>query len=94
MGKEVSFVSEYTVPTTQREYGCIYLPTGENVAELGVKNGWLKIREGQKTTREGQEEVLEKLEQLQAEAQAAKVGMWNDAEKVCVWYSFFLFLFF
>ncbi|KAG2231435.1 hypothetical protein BDF21DRAFT_455425 [Thamnidium elegans] len=81
VGKEVSFVSEYTVPTTQREYGCIYLPTGENVAELGVKNGWLKVREGQKTTREGQEEVLEKLEQLQAEAQDAKLGMWNDAEK-------------
>jgi staphylococcal nuclease domain-containing protein 1 len=82
VGKEVSFVSDYTIPTTQREYGSIYLPNGDNVAELGVKNGWLKIREGGKTTREDQEETLEKLEQLQNEAQAAKLGMWNDAEKV------------
>lgn len=82
MGKEVSFVSDYTIPTTQREYGNIYLPNGDNVAELGVKAGWLKLREGGKTTREDQEETIEKLEQLQAEAQAAEVGMWNQSEKV------------
>ena len=82
VGKEVSFVSDYTVPTTQREYGSIYLPNGDNVAELGVKHGWLKVREGGKTTREDQEETIEKLEQLQSEAQAAKLGMWNDSEKV------------
>lgn len=78
VGKEVSFVSDYTIPTTQREYGSIYLPNGDNVAELGVKNGWLKVREGGKTTREDQEETIEKLEQLQSEAQAAKLGMWSD----------------
>lgn len=49
---------------------------------MGVKAGWLKVREGGKTTREDQEEIIEKLEKLQSEAQAAKVGMWNDAEKV------------
>lgn len=82
VGKEVSFVPEYTVPTTQREYGSIYLTTGENVAELGVKNGWLKVREGGKTVREDQEETLELLSQLQNEAQDAKLGMWSDSEKV------------
>jgi staphylococcal nuclease domain-containing protein 1 len=82
VGKEVSFVSDYTIPTTQREYGSIYLPNGDNVAELGVKAGWLKVREGGKIAREDQEEALEKLQQLQSEAQAAKFGMWNDAEKV------------
>ncbi|CAO3617535.1 unnamed protein product [Mucor fragilis] len=81
VGKEVSFVSDYTIPTTQREYGSIFLANGDNVAELGVKAGWLKVREGGKTTREDQEEALEKLEQLQREAQDAKVGMWNDSEK-------------
>jgi len=82
VGKEVSFVSDYTIPTTQREYGSIFLANGDNVAELGVKAGWLKVREGGKTTREDQEEALERLEQLQREAQDAKVGMWNDSEKV------------
>jgi staphylococcal nuclease domain-containing protein 1 len=60
------------------------LSTGENVAELGVKNGWLKVREGGKTLREDQEEAIDTLEQLQKEAQDAKVGMWSDKEKVCI----------
>lgn len=81
VGKEVSFVPEYTT-TTQREYGSIYLANGENVQELGVKAGWLKVREGGKTTSEDKQDVLDRLEQLQEEAQAAKVGMWSDAEKV------------
>ncbi|KAI8878493.1 hypothetical protein K501DRAFT_228277 [Backusella circina FSU 941] len=81
VGKEVAFVPEYTVPTTNREYGSLLLPNGDNVAELGVKAGWLKVREGGKT-REDQEETLDKLMQLQDEAQAAGVGMWNeDKEK-------------
>ncbi|OBZ88433.1 Nuclease domain-containing protein 1 [Choanephora cucurbitarum] len=77
VGKEVSFVSDYTVPTTQREYGTIYLSNGDNVAELGVKAGWLKVREG-KTTREDQEEQLEKLQDLQKEAEDARLGLWSD----------------
>ncbi|KAG1112562.1 hypothetical protein G6F42_014708 [Rhizopus arrhizus] len=28
VGKEVSFVSDYTIPTTQREYGSIFLANG------------------------------------------------------------------
>lgn len=58
------------------------MPNGENVQELGVKAGWLKVREGGKTASEDKQDVLDRLEQLQEEAQAAKVGMWNDAEKV------------
>lgn len=58
------------------------MANGENVQELGVKAGWLKVREGGKTTSEDKQDVLDRLEQLQDEAQAAKVGMWNDAEKV------------
>lgn len=58
------------------------MANGENVQELGVKAGWLKVREGGKTTSEDKQDVLDRLEQLQNEAQAAKVGMWNDTEKV------------
>lgn len=82
VGKEVAFVPEYIVPTTNREYGSLFLANGDNVAELGVKEGWLKVREGGKT-REDQEEALEKLQQLQDEAEAAGVGMWDqDKAKV------------
>jgi staphylococcal nuclease domain-containing protein 1 len=77
VGKEVAFVPEYIVPTTNREYGSLFLANGDNVAELGVKEGWLKVREGGKT-REDQEEALEKLQQLQDEAEAAGVGMWDQ----------------
>ncbi|KAG1243569.1 hypothetical protein G6F68_015778 [Rhizopus microsporus] len=59
----------------------IYLANGDNVQELAVKAGWLKVREGGKNMTENQEEILERLEQLQNEAQVAKVGMWSDAEK-------------
>lgn len=58
------------------------MSTGENVAELGVKQGWLKVREGGKTSREDQLEAIDALDQLQREAQDAKLGMWSDKDKV------------
>ncbi|KAI8981040.1 tudor domain-containing protein [Pilobolus umbonatus] len=68
VGKEVNFVVEYAT-AGQREYGTLYTSTGENVAELGVKAGWLKVR--------GQDELLLT---LQAEAEKAHLGVWNDKE--------------
>ncbi|CAO3623878.1 unnamed protein product [Cunninghamella blakesleeana] len=48
VGKEVAFVPEYTINTVTppREYGSIILANGDNVAHVGVKEGWLKVREG------------------------------------------------
>ncbi|KAI9318980.1 hypothetical protein BX666DRAFT_1876151 [Dichotomocladium elegans] len=84
VGKEVSFVPEYTITTTNppREYGSIMLATGETVAELGVKEGWLKVREGRNRDEE-KEAVLDHLLNLEEEARQAQRGLWNtDAEGI------------
>ena len=85
VGKEISFIPEYTVTTTTppREYGSIILANGDNVAELGIKEGWLKVREGRKLDDE-QQEVLDRLFDLEDEARDAKRGMWNTDAKVHV----------
>ncbi|KAG0177109.1 hypothetical protein DFQ28_006390 [Apophysomyces sp. BC1034] len=86
VGKEVVFIPEYTVTTVNppREYGYISLPNNEDVAELGVKNGWLKVREGKARGKEEDQEAtlatLATLRQLEEEAQHEKRGMWNDNE--------------
>lgn len=84
VGKEISFIPEYTVTTTTppREYGSILLANGDNVAELGIKEGWLKVREGRKLDDE-QQEVLDRLFDLEDEARNAKRGMWDTDAKVC-----------
>lgn len=87
VGKEVTFVPEYTVTTTQspREYGRIILANGDDVAELGLKEGWLKVREGKaRGPEEEYEDLLDKLHALEDSAKDAKRGMWNPDEKVCV----------
>ncbi|KAI9300621.1 hypothetical protein BJ944DRAFT_21573 [Cunninghamella echinulata] len=83
VGKEVAFIPEYTITTVtpQREYGSIILANGDNVAHLGVKEGWLKVREGKSTKTADQEEAydqeLEQLQTLQEEAQKENKGQWN-----------------
>ncbi|KAF7729367.1 hypothetical protein EC973_004624 [Apophysomyces ossiformis] len=83
VGKEVAFVPEYTVTTVNppREYGFILLANNEDVAELGVRNGWLKVRESKaRGNEEEHEATLETLRQLEDEARQAKRGMWSDKE--------------
>lgn len=84
VGKEVSFVPEYTVTTTTppREYGSIWI-NGQNVAELGVKEGWLKVREGKPRGDEKEyEETIDRLRVLEEDAQSQEKGLWNTKEKV------------
>ncbi|KAI9494738.1 hypothetical protein BDB00DRAFT_286742 [Zychaea mexicana] len=81
VGKEVSFVPEYTVTTTTptREYGFIMTANGEKVAELGVKAGWLKVRDGKAHgDLEEHEATLDHLHDLEDEAREAKRGMWDS----------------
>ena len=81
VGKEVSFVPEYTVTTTtpQREYGFIITSNGDQVAELGIKEGWLKVRDGKaRGDTEEHEVLLDRLHDLEDEARQAKNGMWNS----------------
>ncbi|RUS16817.1 hypothetical protein BC937DRAFT_90763 [Endogone sp. FLAS-F59071] len=75
VGKEVSFQPEYTVST--REYGTVYI-NSESVTQLGVKEGWLKVRD---TRRDASDETVadvEALKKLEAEAVTAKKGIWTE----------------
>ncbi|ORY95214.1 hypothetical protein BCR43DRAFT_458884 [Syncephalastrum racemosum] len=79
VGKEVSFIPEYTVTTTNppREYGVI-LFNNENVAEKAVQEGWLKVREGKaRGPEEEHEATLNELRDRQDEAQAESRGQWS-----------------
>ncbi|KAI8137141.1 hypothetical protein BJV82DRAFT_636668 [Fennellomyces sp. T-0311] len=83
VGKEVSFVPEYTVTTTTppREYGFIMTANGDQVAELGIKEGWLKVRDGKaRGDAEEHEALLDRLHDLEDDAREAKRGMWNSDE--------------
>jgi staphylococcal nuclease domain-containing protein 1 len=87
VGKEIMFVPEYTITTTTppREYGSILLANGDNVAHLGVQQGWLKVRDGK--AKSGQdddahEQELDQLHALEEEAQAAERGQWSTKSDV------------
>ena len=54
---------------------------GEQVAELGVKQGWLKVRDSKAHGNlEEHEATLDHLHDLEDEAKEAKLGMWNTDE--------------
>lgn len=69
------FRVDYTVPSTGREYGAIYL-NQENLAHTLVREGWADIREI-RATEAGNVDV-EALYSYRAEAQAAKRGIWAE----------------
>ena len=79
MGKVIQFTTLYTIPSgNQREYGCVYLQSGEVLPEAGVAEGWLKLRDDAQRKDDSDEsrELLEKLDAQQAKAQAASKGLW------------------
>ncbi|KAG0237947.1 hypothetical protein BGW42_008047 [Actinomortierella wolfii] len=78
VGKEVMFRVDYTVPSTGREYGAIYL-NQENVAHILVREGWADVREVRGSDAENVD--VEALYSYKAEAQAAKRGIWSDTDK-------------
>ncbi|KAG0060709.1 hypothetical protein BGZ90_003919 [Linnemannia elongata] len=76
VGKEVMFRVDYTVPSTGREYGAIFL-NQENIAHMLVREGWADVREIRASDAENVD--VEALYSYKAEAQAAKRGIWADS---------------
>jgi len=79
IGKEVTFVVDYKVPTSGREYGTVYLgkdpETGENVTEEIVREGLASVR------KEGKADVSRLIE-LEEKAKGEGRGRWgSDSEK-------------
>lgn len=78
IGKEVFFYKEYTVPGSQREYGCVFVKKAdgelENIAEELVANGLVEVR--RRGIKPSDDET--NLICLEDEAKAKKIGKWAD----------------
>ncbi|KAF9352123.1 hypothetical protein BGX34_000166 [Mortierella sp. NVP85] len=81
VGKEVMFRVDYSVPSTGREFGALYL-NQENVAHTLVREGWADVREVRASDAENVD--VEALFSYKAEAQAAKRGIWQEESGVRV----------
>lgn len=76
IGLEVTFTVEYTVPGTNREYGCIYIGSDnsrENMTESLISEGLVEVRRG---GLKPSDESQQKLIQLEENAKSAGKGKW------------------
>ncbi|KAL3475140.1 hypothetical protein BJX99DRAFT_230310 [Aspergillus californicus] len=84
VGKVVQFQTLYTVPTSQREYGKIKLPSFEvTLPEISVQEGWTRVREEAGKRSDDTEEtvaMLERLRALEDHARTEGKGVWSENE--------------
>lgn len=82
VGKVIQFTILYSVPTgAKRDYGTVYLQTGQSLPDAAAAEGWVKLREdaGRKDESEASKALLEKLELAEASAKASSKGIWASA---------------
>lgn len=69
----------YTIATpTSRDYGVVTLQSGQQLLDLSVSQGWVKMRDdaGKKQDSASGQELLERLQALEATAKAEDRGLW------------------
>ncbi|EER41279.1 RNA-binding protein [Histoplasma capsulatum H143] len=78
VGKVVKFQVLYTVPTTKREYGIVKLHNNQELPELCVAEGWVKVREDAGKREESEDIVatVDKLRELENRARSESKGVW------------------
>ena len=82
VGKVIQFTILYSIPTgAKRDYGTVYLQTGQSLPDAAVAEGWVKLREdaGRKDESEASKALLEKLELAEASAKTDSKGIWASA---------------
>ena len=87
VGKVIQFTILYTIPTgAKRDYGCVYLQSGDILPEASVAAGWVKLRDDaqRKDDAEESKELLEKLAIEEEKARSGSLGLWaaqgNDVQ--------------
>ncbi|KAL4866802.1 hypothetical protein BDV12DRAFT_172284 [Aspergillus spectabilis] len=84
VGKVIQFQTLYTVPTSQREYGKIKLPSFDvTLPEISVQEGWSRVREEAGKRSDDTEEtvaMLERLRALEDHARTEGKGVWAGGE--------------
>ncbi|KAF2138961.1 uncharacterized protein K452DRAFT_275873 [Aplosporella prunicola CBS 121167] len=82
VGRVVQFKVLYTIPTgAKRDYGLVALAgDGPQVPELALAEGWVKLRDDadRKDDSEASQQLLSKLEALEARAKADSKGLWAE----------------
>ncbi|KAL4956664.1 hypothetical protein BDW69DRAFT_158043 [Aspergillus filifer] len=82
VGKVIQFQTLYTVPSSQREYGKIKLPSFDvTLPEIVVQEGWSRVREEAGKRSDDTEEtaaMLERLRALEDHARTEGKGVWGS----------------
>ncbi|KAI1001930.1 Nuclease domain-containing protein 1 [Podosphaera aphanis] len=79
VGKHIQFSVLYTVPSTKRDYGIIFLQDGTRLPETMVEQGWLKLREdaGRKEDSPEAQSQVDHLRVLEAKARSEDLGIFQ-----------------
>ncbi|KAF1344015.1 hypothetical protein BDV97DRAFT_373567 [Delphinella strobiligena] len=80
VGKVVQFNTLYNIPTpSPRDYGTVTLQNGQQLLDLVVREGMVKLRDdaGKKEESSQGTELLERLQALEAHAKADEKGLWQ-----------------
>ncbi|KAK9457946.1 hypothetical protein V1511DRAFT_485243 [Dipodascopsis uninucleata] len=86
VGKEVRFQVLYTVTSTSREYGTLYLPGHESVVEKLISGGAVKLRQPGGKEPSEIPELIEKYKSLEDIAKDQAVGVWGTSDHISVVY--------
>lgn len=81
VGKVIQFQVLYTIPTgAKRDYGSVFLQSGELLPLAAVTEGWVKVRDdaGKKDDPDESEISVEMLEREEAKAKSAGKGLWSS----------------
>lgn len=83
VGKIIQFNVLYTIPTTKREYGVVYLQDGTRLPEAMLELGWLKLRDdaGRKEDSEEVQNHIEYLRSLELKARSENLGIFQSEGK-------------
>ncbi|KAL1303694.1 hypothetical protein AAFC00_007046 [Neodothiora populina] len=80
VGKVIRFSTLYNIPTpSPRDYGTVTLQNGQQLLDLIVREGMVKLRDdaGKKEESAQGTELLERLQALEAHAKADEKGLWQ-----------------
>ncbi|KAK9239198.1 hypothetical protein V1525DRAFT_386757 [Lipomyces kononenkoae] len=66
----------YTIPTTNREYGVVYLPNKISVNEQLISAGTVRVRQATAKDLAEPNELLDKYHSLEAAAKESAIGLW------------------
>ena len=82
VGRVVQFQVLYNIPLVSngqlRDYGIVILQNGKTLPQISVGEGWLKLRDeaGRSSDSDTAKEILEKLQNAEAQAKAESRGIW------------------